>query len=68
MKTYGPGEPIISIAQFEFARKNGLLLFVAAWDKTAHPIILANMQYRVVKGFIDNGYVFLAKKLCGERS
>ena len=63
MKTYGPGEPIKSLAQFEFAFKNGLLLFVKAWDKTAHPIILANMQYRVVKQFIDRGYVFLAKKI-----
>ena len=63
MKTYGPGEPVKSIAQFVFASRNGLLLFVKCWDKTAHPIVLANMQYRVVKGFIDRGQVFLAKKI-----
>ncbi len=63
MKTYGPGKPIKSLAQFELAFKNGLLLFVKAWYKTAHPIILANMQYRVMKGFIDHGQIFLAKKI-----
>lgn len=63
MKTYGPGEPVTSVAKFEFALKNSFLLFIKAWNKTAHPIILANIQYRVVKGFIDHGQVFLAKKL-----
>lgn len=62
MKKYGAGEPVNSLAKFDFALRQGLLLFVKNWNKTAHPIILANMQYRTVKRFITDGQVFLAVK------
>jgi hypothetical protein len=62
MKKYEPGEPVDSLAKFEFMLKNGLLVFVKNWNKTAHPIILANMQYRIVKRFIDTKQVFVANK------
>jgi hypothetical protein len=63
MKNYGPGEPVKSLAQFEFALRNGVLLFVKCWNKTVHPIVLANMPYRVARGFIDREQVFIAKKI-----
>lgn len=66
MKSYVAGEAVSSIARLDFALRNGLLLYVKNWDKTAHPIILANMQYRTLKRFIDNGQVFLACKITKE--
>lgn len=63
MKTYRPGLPIRDVGLFDYALREGLLLYVKPWNKTAHPIILANMQYRVVKGFIERGDLALAQKI-----
>ena len=63
MKTYGPGKQVTSLMEFNYVLNNNILLFIKNWNKTAHPIILANMQYRTVKGFIEHGQVFIAKKI-----
>ena len=63
MKTYGPGILIENMTQFEVALSLGHLLYVKNWDKTAHPVILANMQYRVVKRFVESGQISLARKI-----
>ena len=65
MKTYEAGRPIITMRGFDLAFREGRLLFVRNWNKTAHPIILANMQYRVVKGFVERKQLFIAKKIKG---
>ena len=65
MKSYMAGKPILTMRGFDSALRNGTLLFVRNWNKTAHPIILANMQYRVVKQFIEHKQVFIAKKIYG---
>jgi len=64
-KTYEAGDPILTTGEFDVALENEALLFVKNWDKTAHPIILANMQYRVVKSFIKRKQLFIAKKIEG---
>jgi hypothetical protein len=63
MKTYTAGKPIIKLSEFDHALSNGTLLFVKNWNKTAHPIIIANMQYRTVKLFLERGQLFKAKKI-----
>jgi hypothetical protein len=63
MTNYGPGLPITTIGAFNLALEAGYLLFVKNWNKTAHPIILANMQYRIVKRFVEGGQVSHARKL-----
>lgn len=63
MKTYKAGKPILTMHSFDSALKKGTLLFVRGWNKTAHPIILANMQYRTVRKFIEMKQVFIAKKI-----
>jgi hypothetical protein len=64
-KTYEAGKPILTVDDFDAAFKEGTLLFVKNWNKTAHPIILANMQYRTVKFFIERKQLFIAKKIEG---
>lgn len=65
MRTYEAGRPIITVESFDRALKSNALLFVKLWNKTAHPIILANMQYRIVKQFIERKQIFIAKKIKG---
>ncbi len=60
---YEPGKEIKTIKAFDKAFAKGTLLYVKNWRKTAHPIILANMQYRIVKRFIETRQVFIAKKI-----
>lgn len=62
MKTYAAGKPILTLRDFDRALVKGTLLFVKNWNKTAHPIIIANMQYRTVKSFLERGQLFKAKK------
>jgi hypothetical protein len=63
MTNYKPGKEIKTAAEFDKALSGNRLLYVKNWGKTAHPIILANMQYRVVKGFIERRQVFIAEKI-----
>lgn len=63
MKAYGPGESIKTIEAFDLALEEGALLYVKNWNKTAMPIIIANMQYRVVKQFIKAGQICFAEKI-----
>ncbi len=63
MKTYGPGEPIKTIEAFDLALEKGVLLYVKNWDKTAAPVVIANMQYWIVKRFIKAGQICFAEKI-----
>ena len=63
MKTYMAGKPILTMSNFNRVLEKGTLLFVKNWNKTAHPIIIANMQYRTVKSFLERGQLFKAKKI-----
>lgn len=63
MKTYEAGRPILTLSNFDRALAKGTLLFVKNWNKTAHPIVIANMQYRTVKSFLERGQLFKAKKI-----
>ena len=63
MKNYEAGREIISMNWFDKLLENGTLIYVKCWRKTVHPIILANMQYRLVKRMIDNGDLTKAKKI-----
>ncbi len=63
VKTYGPGNPITIMAQFDFALREGTLLYHKGWNKTVMPVVLANMQYRVVKMFVERGQLSFARKI-----
>ena len=62
-KNYKPGTEIKTIAGLDKALSENRLIFVKNWRKVTHPIILANMQYRVVKGFIESRQLFMAEKI-----
>lgn len=63
MKTYGPGATVEHIIQFEAALQARILLYHKAWGRTVAPIVLANMQYRVVKNFVEQGLLSFARKI-----
>jgi hypothetical protein len=63
MKTYMAGKQILTLSDFDRTFKNETLLFVKCWGRTSHPIIIANMQYRTVKSFLERGQLFKAKKI-----
>jgi hypothetical protein len=63
MKNYGPGRQVKTIKAFDKVLEAETLLFVPGWQRTCHPIILANMQYRTVKMLIKLGRIFIAKRI-----
>lgn len=63
MKTWGPGEPILNTAAFDFVKRTKQLIWVKNWNKAVSPVVLANMQYRTVINFIEQGQLSLALKL-----
>lgn len=63
-KNYEAGRRIKNLGEFDKALENNTLLFIRHWKmQVFHPIILANMQYRVVKGFIEKTGVYIAKRI-----
>jgi hypothetical protein len=65
MKTFEAGKPILTMRDFGIALRKEKLLFVKGWNRTTHPIIFANMQYRIAKNFIERKQIFIAKKIEG---
>lgn len=60
---YTMGKQIKTIAEFDKCVKNNTLLFVSTWKRTTHPSILASMTYRTAVRFIENGFIYKAKKI-----
>lgn len=65
MKKYKKGAQIKTISAFDKCLANNQLIYIDARVSgyVRHPIILANMPYRVVKRFIDNGQVYKARRI-----
>jgi len=64
MRKYAAGEPITNTADFDFVRSiPGLLVYVKNWKRAVHPVIVANLQYRIVKRLMEQGQLSLAKKI-----
>lgn len=56
----------MSAGAFDFVMGTpGLLVYVKNWGKAVHPIIVANLQYRIVKRLMEQGQLSLAKKIEG---
>lgn len=63
MIRYRAGRLVKTMAAFYRALDAGTLLWISSWQKTAHPIILANMQYRIVRTLVERGVVFIARRI-----
>lgn len=64
MKNFTAGRRVKSIAEFDKILEKGSLIYIHPWKNPVnHPIILANMPYRVVKKFIEQTGVYYAKKI-----
>ena len=66
-RKYQKGKQICSVSDFENSSCEYFKVMFGKADKTMHRSFLIGWQYRTLKKFIDNGWVFEAERITDGR-